>query len=96
MTTLQTLWVGVGLGLTALVTIAGLRGAFGLAAALSRKFAHEGGESWTVAAVAEPLIAIVVALVVPMFGLAHPESWWARTFYSEDQMTKAGERYSEC
>jgi hypothetical protein len=95
MTDLQTIWLGIGLGLFGLVSIAWLKGAFGVAGAIARKFAHEAGESWTLGAFAEPFGAVVVVFFVAAFGLAHPESRWARWFYGHKRMVRARERYAE-
>jgi hypothetical protein len=95
MTTLQAIWLAIGLGLLALIMIAWLKGAFGLAAAMARKFAHEFGESWTLASSGEPFVAIVVVFATAAFGLAHPLSRWARWFYGDDRLAEARERYAE-
>jgi hypothetical protein len=95
MTTLQVVWLGIGLGLLSLVSIAWLKGAFGLAGAMARRFAHEGGEPWTLGAAAEPFGAVVVVFFVAAFGLAHPKSLWARWFYGDRRMARATERHTE-
>ena len=95
MTTLQAIWLGVGLALVAFLLIAWLKGAFGLVGAVSRKFSHEVGQPWTRGAFAEPLGAFVTVVFFAALGPAHPESWWARSFYGSARMAKARERYPE-
>jgi len=95
MTTLQAIWLGIGLGMFAFILIAWLKGAFGLVRAVARGFAREGGTSWTLGAFAEPFGAVVVVFFVAAIGLAHPESLWARWFYGPSRMAKARAQYAE-
>ena len=95
MTTLQAIWLGIGLGLLALILIAWLKGAFSLVRAVSRRLSGEAGEPWTLGAFAEPFGAFVAVFVVASFGLAHPDSLWARWFYGPTRMAKAKQRYPE-
>lgn len=94
MTIRQAIWLGIGLGLLGLVLVAWLKGAFGLAGAIARKFSHELGEPWTLGALAEPFGAVIVVFFVAAFGLARPESRWARWFYGHNRMARARERYA--
>ena len=95
MTTLQAIWLAIGLGLLAFIVIAWLKGAFSLFRAVARKFAREVGTSWTSGALAEPFGAVLTAFFAAALGLAHPDSAWARWFYGPARMAKARERYPE-
>ncbi len=39
-------------------------------------------------------ITLGVVWMVGMGRLAKPDSWWARTFYGEDKLAKARQRYA--
>lgn len=98
MTTLQAIWLCIGVAVLILALVAWLKGAFGLALRIiremTRKGAHEGGETWTLAVAAEPFVAPIAVFLAVAFGLAHPESRWARRFYGERRMAEARERYA--
>jgi hypothetical protein len=38
-------------------------------------------------------LTLGVVWIVGMARLAQPNSWWARTFYGEDKLARARERY---
>jgi hypothetical protein len=93
MNTATVILVVLGAALLVLVLVAWLKGAFALARRAARAFLHDFGESWTLGAAAEPFLAAAAVFLVAAFGLADPDSRWARWFYGERRMARARARY---
>jgi hypothetical protein len=95
MTTLQAIWLFIGLVLLGFILIAWLKGAFSLVRNVGRRFSREAGTPWTLGAFAEPFGAIVVVFFVAAVGIAHPDSLWARWFYGPKRMAKARGQHAD-
>lgn len=74
------------------VAVAALKGTLGMVGEAFREIVRRSGEPWTWGAFAEPALSIPVVFVTAAFGLAHPESPWARWFYGRSRIARARQR----
>jgi hypothetical protein len=85
--------LGVGLGVVACGTVAWLKGNLAQVGATFRELGRHAGEPWTWAAFFEPAGTIPVVFVLGAFGLAQPDSRWARRFYRGAKLERARRRF---
>lgn len=73
--------------------VAGLKGNLGQVGVTFRELGRHAGEPWAWAAFFEPAGTVPVVFAVAAFGLAQPDSLWARLFYRDAKLKRARERF---
>ena len=89
------LWVAGGIVavLSAVGIVAWLKGTLRFVRELSRATWARRGEPWVQYALLEPVLFLPFAFLAAALQLAHPESRWARWFYSDERLRRARTRY---
>lgn len=85
--------LGLGAPLLMLGLVIWLKGTLSFVRELSRSTWERRGEQWVQYALLEPFLFPPFAFVAAAFRLAHPESRWARWFYSDRRRIAARNRY---
>jgi hypothetical protein len=84
---------GLALSVVLAAAIAWLKGTLRSVGEVFRSAAHQAGEPWTLGVLIEPALSVPAVFAIAAAGLAHPESRWARWFYSEHRLARARQRF---
>ena len=87
--------LGFGSVLVGLGLVVWLKGTLSFLRDLSRATWERRGEPWVQYALVEPILFLPFAFVAAAFRLAHPDSRWARWFYSDRKAEMARARYPD-
>ncbi len=85
--------IGILLAVLVSAIVAWLKGNLAQVGAVFRGLGRHAGEPWTWAAFFEPAGTVPVVFAVAAFGLAQPDSRWARRFYRGAKLRRARERH---
>ena len=86
--------LGFGVLFALLGMVVWLKGTFLFVRDLSRATWDRRGEQWVQYALLEPILFLPFVFVAAAFKLAHPDSVWARWFYSDERLRRAQARYA--